>query len=121
MDKVFVYGSLKEGFYNHDVLGDSELLGLFTTEPNYTMFDLGSYPGVMKGGSTAILGEVYKITPETLERLDYLEGYPGYYDRCVVDTKFGEAYLYHISAVDVEAAHDVMIVPAGEWNNDNEN
>ena len=70
--KVAVYGSLRQGFGNHRILGDSKLLGNEWI-PGFEMFQLGSYPGIRKGESS-ILTEVYEVSGETLERLDTLEG-----------------------------------------------
>lgn len=40
------------------------------------MYDLGSYPGVVRGQGT-IWGEVYEISGDTLRKLDEVEGYRG--------------------------------------------
>jgi gamma-glutamylcyclotransferase (GGCT)/AIG2-like uncharacterized protein YtfP len=39
-------------------------------------------------------GVLWEITPENLEALDWLEGYPGYYDRCVLQVVH-ESRTYH--------------------------
>lgn len=61
----FVYGSLKEGSYNNYLLRGSEKLGDFTTPANYTLFD-GGYPVVERGGTTSIVGELYKTTDQNI-------------------------------------------------------
>lgn len=94
---VFVYGSLKEGFGNHSVLGYSEKLGVHVTKPEYSMYSLGAYPYVKVGGTTAITGEVYAVDQDTLEDLDRLEGVPTFYNRHEIDTPWGEAIMYVIN------------------------
>lgn len=104
MSKVFVYGTLKQDFSNHSCLGDSPLLGKGITVPRFRMFSNGYYPMVIRyiGDSegTPIIGEVYEATPETMERLDRLEGVAyGHYrrDACAVRLEDGTqvmAYIY---------------------------
>lgn len=101
MHKVFVYGSLLSGFYNHVVLGDSTLLGVSKSPKGFAMLDLGYFPGVIKDDSSkGVIGEVYEVDDAILSRLDRLEGYlahspeRGLYDRIEIDTKFGKAIIY---------------------------
>lgn len=80
--KVFVYGTLKQGFGNHEILGDSKYL--FSTKLNlkYAMIDTGSFPALVPSNKThGIFGEVYDVSLETLEELDWLEGVPHLYKR----------------------------------------
>lgn len=74
MKKVFVYGSLLQGFGNHVLLEDAEFVGESETEPKYDMVSLGGFPGVLEGGETAIKGEVYQVDDKIEARLDCLEG-----------------------------------------------
>ena len=77
---VFVYGTLKKGFGNHQLLEDAEYVGKAeTVSNNYTMYSLGGFPGVREGGSTRINGEVYKVNDDELSRLHRLEGHPVFY------------------------------------------
>ena len=96
MNKVFVYGTLKMGFGNHRLLENSELLGEETTDPRYTMVSLGGFPGVLKGGNTKIHGEVYAVNELTMKHLDRLEGYPNFYNRKTIETKYGDAWIYYL-------------------------
>ena len=91
---VFVYGTLLSGEVNHYLLDGAELIGLHRTEPCYTMFGLGAYPGVARGGSTAIAGEVFRVDGKGLERLDRLEDYPRLYDRDLIPSPYGRAWIY---------------------------
>jgi gamma-glutamylcyclotransferase (GGCT)/AIG2-like uncharacterized protein YtfP len=110
---VFVYGSLKRGFYNHYVLEKSsaKYRGPFKTKAEYTMLNLGSFPGVVQSGSTRITGEVYEV--DTLEYLDHLEGYPNFYDRILIDTRWGPTYMYVLLESVFYKDHDV--VESGKW------
>lgn len=81
MHKVFVYGTLLSGEYNHRVLAGAKYLGTATlSSKNFLLFNLGPYPGLhskdgLKAESADIQGEVYKVDDNGLAHLDQLEGY----------------------------------------------
>ena len=110
--KVFVYGTLKKGFGNHHLLKDASYLGTHITEPKYTMYSMDGFPAVSPIGTTRIIGEVYEITTEILEDLDRLEGYPGWYSRETIITKYEPAYIYLMP--NLENTYR-PIVESGEW------
>lgn len=71
---VFVYGTLKQGFSNHDVMTAAggrkiDRAVLF----DHCLIHIGGFPGLIPGGDTGVLGELYSV--ENLEPLDCLEGY----------------------------------------------
>lgn len=83
---VFCYGTLKLGYTsNKRLLGDSEFVCKATTYDKFLMVNLGGYPGVLLNGHTEIQGDVYRITPTTLESLDLYEGHPGFYHRELIE------------------------------------
>lgn len=112
---LFVYGTLKQGFYNHNVIEQSngKFIGKGVTEPSFTMFSLGAYPGVYLGGTMSLKGEVYQV--DSLDRTDWLEGYPEFYNRIVIPVTVGEkeilATIYYIKG---EINHR-GIIEDGEW------
>lgn len=78
-----MYGTLKRGFCRHDALADQKYLGPATTIPSYRMFDLGSYPGLVESeNGNSIIGELYKVDQNCLEKLDVIEAVDeGFYRR----------------------------------------
>ena len=113
-----VYGSLRKGLGNHRVLGNSKFVGEHTTDPNYTMYSLSAFPGVVKGGSTPIKLEIYEAPDDATEaRLDMLEGYHGpdnprnFYNKEVIETPYGEAFIYYINT-DMGGG---QVVESGDW------
>ena len=113
MNNVFVYGSLKVGFHKNVLLKTSEFLGTHITEPKFTMYDLGAYPGVTIDGVTSILGEIFRVDDETMRSLDYLEGYPNFYDRVEIETLFGTTWMYVLK--DGKDYEMNRVVETGEW------
>lgn len=109
MTKVFVYGSLKEGYGNHRLLSTSEKVAEYVTPPIYTLHDLGAFPAVTLKGDTPITGEIYEVNDEVFKRLDMLEGYPHFYDRVEIDTPHGDAWMYYL-----KVCNDRNI-PEGVW------
>jgi len=110
---VAVFGSLKKGFGNHRVIGDSEFLGTTKTEPKFTMFSFGGFPGLLLEGNTSIEVEVYDVTNrEIMNGLDRLEGYPSFYDRTQIETEFGDAWIYFNKSRNLE--HH-SIIESGVW------
>lgn len=93
---VAVYGSLRRGMGNHRVLerNDAQLL---STEriTGFDMYSLGAYPFICTG-SGEITIEVYAVPITGMVDLDRLEGYPSFYDRKLVDTSKGKAWIYFI-------------------------
>lgn len=110
---VFVYGTLMRKEYNHKLLVGSGFLGEARTEEGFTLHDLGGCPGMTKGGSGRVYGEVYDVTPEVLQVLDELEGHPDWYQRTLITLDDGrrvETYL--LRPVQVRGAE---LIPGGDW------
>ncbi|WP_295884276.1 gamma-glutamylcyclotransferase [uncultured Thiohalocapsa sp.] len=109
--RVFVYGTLLGGEVNHHLLRDARFLGPHRTEPRFTLLVLGAYPGLVAGGDTAVLGEVYGVDAAGLRRLDRLEDYPRLYDRRVIPTAHGSAWVYLYRGPRRDRAH----LAHGDW------
>jgi gamma-glutamylcyclotransferase (GGCT)/AIG2-like uncharacterized protein YtfP len=95
---LFVYGTLKKGFYNNSILekgnaifeGDSEI-------ENFVLISLSVFPMAffVKEKEHKIIAERYSIDDVTLKRLDRLEGYPSFYNRMIAtDTKGNKGWIY---------------------------
>lgn len=111
---VFVYGTLRRSHGNHQLLESAHYYGVGTTLHNYSMYITGGYPYV--AGTEArypIVGELYGIDDETLEKLDKMEGHPHYYTRkkipVTIDGKQYDAWMY------VRIPHGVLM-PTGDYN-----
>lgn len=112
VDLVFVYGTLRRGEANHHLLSGAEFCGVHRTRPCYRMLHLGTYPGVVAGGSIAIEGEVYQVDKKGLVHLDRLEDYPRLYTRRLIPTPWGRAWIYLYRG----SRDNRTQVPTGRWN-----
>jgi gamma-glutamylcyclotransferase (GGCT)/AIG2-like uncharacterized protein YtfP len=84
---LFVYGTLKRGFWNHYLLDREEFIGEAETKEKYAMYVSG-IPYVVKGEPVSrIKGEVYRVSSETLKLIDRLEGHPNWYRRELITVK----------------------------------
>lgn len=117
---LFVYGTLLTGEGNHGcLLGEEhhELLGKDSIKGHYELVSLGGFPGLIplspESKEKEIFGEVYAVDNEAYKRVERLEGYPSFYDKLKVDTKFGEAEVY---VLDEEYLRN-EVIESGNWLN----
>ncbi|MCZ7583327.1 MAG: gamma-glutamylcyclotransferase [Deltaproteobacteria bacterium] len=112
---LFVYGTLKRGQRNHFLMREARFLGEAVTAPLYTLLNLGPFPGMVPGGTTAVHGELYEVGRELLARLDRHEGVPRLYIRGVVwleNRAWAESYLL----VDFDRIRMGRASESGEWS-----
>lgn len=100
MNKVFVYGTLKKGnsIRGLDQFAGAEFVGsATTTEGCFDMVSLGAFPAVLLNGDQNISGEVWQVDEHVFEMLDHIEGYPTFYNRKLVGTTHGLAWMYYLN------------------------
>ena len=78
--KIFVYGTLKQGFRNHHYLNKATFLYQDTIQGQLYTIDDVDYPAYLTGKGT-VHGEVYHIDDTTLAMLDRLEANGSLYQR----------------------------------------
>jgi gamma-glutamylcyclotransferase (GGCT)/AIG2-like uncharacterized protein YtfP len=118
MTRVFVYGSLKQGYALHSALEDSKFLGTDWLD-EMRLADIGAYPAMFRwpgGKDFRVYGEIYEVTNDVLKHLDLVEGvHGGFYRReTVKSTIYGdcEAYLQPYLA----NRYKLNLVPSGMWS-----
>jgi gamma-glutamylcyclotransferase (GGCT)/AIG2-like uncharacterized protein YtfP len=120
--KVFVYGTLLDGESNHQWLQDSPKIG-DTIISKFQMHDMGAFPALVENETSLskIVGEVYEITDEVLKMLDRLEGFPGFYDRKLITTEFGDAWVYYNNKSKnrpvIESGDWILHIKGNDWEN----
>src|SRR5688572_15780893 len=93
---LFVYGTLMKGEHHHDQLAGAEFLGTAETAASYELVQIDYYPALIQGGTSKVIGELYRVDEATLKRLDELEEVPHYYVRepiTLADGRQVETYL----------------------------
>jgi gamma-glutamylcyclotransferase (GGCT)/AIG2-like uncharacterized protein YtfP len=109
-----VYGTLKKGKDNHELLKGTIQMGEAQTIEEYAMFDLGQFPIVTEDEVSIIHGELYRIDEKVLKQTDELEG--EWYDRIMVPIKLKdsgtvEAWMY----VCIDDELDGILIREGKW------
>jgi gamma-glutamylcyclotransferase (GGCT)/AIG2-like uncharacterized protein YtfP len=82
------------------------------TARDFTMIDMGDYPAVINHGIYAIVGEVYTVSQETMIRLDALEECPDYYQRMMISTAYGDAWIYVLNDMPDQQLPEIR---SGDW------
>jgi gamma-glutamylaminecyclotransferase len=130
---LFVYGSLRRGFPNHYILENSVYIGEFSTTDGYIMIGTRSkvFPYIIKDSivddatPTQIVGELYDVEPNTINRIDELEGHPHTYNRQLItvtnNTDVFESYIYILEnpiildGIIKNIGSRFIIVSCGDW------
>ena len=110
---VAVYGTLRKGFSNHRLLSDAVFIGYDHTLPEWDMVSLGGFPALYKGGVTSVTIEVYEVTEAEFKDTDRLEGYPSFYNRELIHTAYGQAWIYYIQGDPREGSPKIK---SGDWD-----
>ena len=113
--KVFVYGTLMRGEFNHSVLNGSDVkyVGEGITKRGFTLYSLGPFPGMVSGGSNAVVGEIYEVGDFTLMQLDGLESHPDFYRRTDSELQSGEKVQTYI--LNESYIRDCKVIKSGNW------
>lgn len=118
MTRVFVYGSLRRGGWNHGLLQDSKFIGQARTAGRCALYacPVSGLPYLTTEGVSRVTGEVFEVSDEVLADIDSLEGHPESYCRLPVDIEMlngaiieAEAYFWLNEITDLE------LVPSGDW------
>ena len=124
---IAVYGTLRRGERNHELLGGSEMLGRGTIAGRILEMPRGGerpygYPAFIPGGDGRVVVEVYRLPDAALlSRLDELEAYDPrdeagseYLRRRlpVLDGPVPEAWVYPVAGTLPAGAEPI---PSGDW------
>ena len=72
--QLFIYGTLKRGLCRHASIASQTFLGDVQTEPLYRMYNVGTYPGLVRAeNGLAIEGELWEVDEACLKMLDEIE------------------------------------------------
>lgn len=97
-----------------------KLIGSYSTEPIYTMYDLESDDicGVKLEGHNSIKVEVWEVNESNLDKIERaynfypdFEEYPQDYTKEKILSPFGEIFMYFINNIKA----DTKVVISGDW------
>ena len=120
---VLVYGTLRKGHSNHRLLHNAEYVDTRILPLPFVMKHLGGFPGLLPGLHTdnKITCELYRVTDTTFQSLDYLEGYPSFYNRTLIEVgiddeteRYVDAWIYYLE--DEEYYQHYPEIESGDWD-----
>lgn len=99
----FVYGTLKNGYWNHDLLLKQTFLGDALTKNNDFCMAMRGVPFVWRvpsGTGCKIYGEVYKVDIFGVMDMDRLENNGNFYNRELVEIEdHGKCWMYLVPSL----------------------
>lgn len=111
MINVFVYGTLKTGYSRNYILEEHSPGIPCVTVQKFQMKRAG-YPFIKPDPKGfPVVGELYRVSDETLKILDQIEGYPGLFNRLKIDVDTPDDILPGLVVRTVEA----LVYVKGDW------
>lgn len=111
--RLFVYGTLLPEEADHELLARAEALGPAQTKPIYKLVELGASAGLIEGGDTTVVGELYEVDVTTLAACDVKREHPVLYLRMAVELSDGSvAQSYFLRA---EQTRGRRRIRGGDW------
>jgi gamma-glutamylaminecyclotransferase len=110
---VFAYGTLMDGQLNHRQLEGARLEAAARSVADFTLFDAGPWPAMVRGGSTAVSGELYAMSELQIDTLDAFEGHPALFCREsieLVDGRRAETWIYV-----AKSSPAWIVIGSGDW------
>ena len=122
---IFVYGTLKRGYSNQDLLGnaiqlgEAEYIGEVITVDKYCMRKYpGSwfnYPYLYDKPIDNIKGELYLVDNDTLTKIDHYEGVPDLYYRKLIEVRNQHEEMFSAWVYCIKEIPEIIGDPLVEW------
>jgi gamma-glutamylaminecyclotransferase len=110
---MFVYGTLRQGEPRHALLGGADFVGPSSTPPVFHLVDIGPYAALVRGGATAVSGELYRVTLEMRRVIDVELQVPLLFSRETIQLADGnEADAYLLTSDQVRGRRRIA---HGDW------
>lgn len=113
-DLCAVYGSLREGLGNHRVIQGCPRQADGVIPSGFKMYSYGAFPALTPSEEGyPITVEVYQVNDtHKAQSLDWLEGYPSFYNRKVIELEDGrKAWVYFVKDISPGSTE----VNSGNW------
>lgn len=93
---LFVYGTLRQGEIQHELLGSARLLRMASTPPLFHLVEVAPYAALVRGGSSSVTGELYEVDLATRRIIDVERQVPLLFTRetiALADGTSADTYL----------------------------
>tara|TARA_R100001530_G_scaffold90463_1_gene62863 strand:- start:206 stop:631 length:426 start_codon:yes stop_codon:yes gene_type:complete len=123
MKKIFVYGTLKQHQPNFTIIKSGVFCGVGKLHKShgFRMVSLGAFPALIPANpeqSQDIHGEIWNVDKHAFKNVEYLEGYPTFYNRVkipVMDSKNKEHECFVYFIPDKLSSKELLSVDMGTW------
>lgn len=94
-----MYGSLQRGFRHHDQMDGARFVSAARLSSHHLVLYEDAYPALVaspQGAVDEVVGELYRVDPHQLAKLDRFEDCPELYQRrrvCLADGEVAWAYI----------------------------
>jgi gamma-glutamylcyclotransferase (GGCT)/AIG2-like uncharacterized protein YtfP len=117
---VFVYGTLRRSQRNDIYRYQPAPRFVTAASISGTLYHLGAYPGVVLGGLTQVVGEVYEIEAELERQLDVLEGITPkaddeYFKREITILVNGQSQRCLVYEINPAFTAGKVVIASGDW------
>jgi gamma-glutamylcyclotransferase (GGCT)/AIG2-like uncharacterized protein YtfP len=113
---VFVYGTLREGGAQAmpDIFPGAKFIG--HASGSGSLYDLGAYPCLLLDESNSqVIGEVYEIDDEILNKLDEIEASSSYWRKQVEVSLGNDRLSCWVYAPDAKLYPRRLLITSGDW------
>lgn len=86
---LFVYGSLRQGEPHHGLLAGARLIGMASTPPAFHLVEVAPYAALVRGGPTAVTGELYDVDLQMRRTIDVERQVPLLFTRETIELAAG--------------------------------
>jgi gamma-glutamylaminecyclotransferase len=111
--RVFVYGTLRRGEANHQLLASAAFVREARTPAAYTLYAFDGHPGMGIGGTDHVMGELFDVDDATLAQLDVLEDHPRWYQRTSLVLEDGDTVVTYVLPPHFTAGR--ATIAGGDW------
>jgi gamma-glutamylaminecyclotransferase len=111
--RLFVYGTLRQGEPRHTLIASATSLGPGTTLPAFHLVDVGPFAALVRGGATAVQGELYLVDLQLRRAIDVALEVPILFTReTIALAEGGEADTYLLTLDQVRGRRRLA---HGDW------
>src|SRR5688572_5471222 len=99
---LFVYGTLRQGEPAHALLAGARFVRIASTPPEFLLVEVAPYAALVRGGTTAVTGELYEVDATTQRKLDKEREVPQLFTRETIELADGtsaDSYLLTMDQV----------------------
>lgn len=113
---IFAYGTLRRDGANAMSVRFPDSKFIADAKVNGSLYDFGAYPGLMLDESNSlVIGEVYEVNDETLNKLDDFEASSGYLRKQVEISLGGDKRMCWIYEPNPEFYSLHTLITSGDW------